>query len=94
MHGREENNMSDLRTAAQKVVDAWDTYENGTMDHPLSGVMEVLRAALAQEEPRREWQGLTDDEVDDMSLGGTDSELRKQQFARAIEAALKEKNHA
>jgi hypothetical protein len=43
--------MSDLRQAAQKVVEAWDTHENGTMDHPLSGVMEVLRAALdAQEE--------------------------------------------
>jgi hypothetical protein len=40
--------MSDLRTAAQQALDAWDTCENGTMDHPLSGVMEVLRAALEQ----------------------------------------------
>lgn len=42
--------------------------------------------------PRREWRGLTEEEIDDMSLGGTDSELRRQQFARAIEAALKERN--
>jgi len=43
--------MSDLKQAAQQALEAWDTYENGTMDHPLSGVMEALRAALeAQEE--------------------------------------------
>jgi hypothetical protein len=42
--------------------------------------------------PRREWQGLTEEEIEDMSVTGTDSELRRQQFARAIEAALKEKN--
>jgi hypothetical protein len=43
--------MSDLRTAAQQALEAWDTYENGTMDHPLSGVMEALRAALEQPDP-------------------------------------------
>jgi hypothetical protein len=43
--------MSDLRTAAQQALEAWDTYENGTVDHPLSGVMEVLRAALEQPDP-------------------------------------------
>jgi hypothetical protein len=42
--------------------------------------------------PRREWQGLTEEEIEDMSVTGTDSELRRQQFARAVEQALKEKN--
>ena len=42
--------MSDLRTSAQQALEAWDNDENGTMDHPLSGVMEALRAALEQPE--------------------------------------------
>jgi hypothetical protein len=90
MHGREENNMSDLRQAAQQALDYIEQVDYGPYDN--QPVKQALRAALAQPEPRREWQGLTDEEIDDMSLGGTDSELRKQQFARAIEAALKERN--
>jgi len=43
--------------------------------------------------PRREWRSLSEEEIEDMSVTGTDSELRRQQFARAIEAALKEKNN-
>jgi hypothetical protein len=43
--------------------------------------------------PRREWQGLTEEEIEDMSVTGTDSELRRQQFARTVEQALKEKNN-
>jgi hypothetical protein len=39
--------------------------------------------------PRREWQGLTEEEIEDMAVNG----LRRRQFARDIEAALKEKNH-
>jgi len=42
--------------------------------------------------PRREWQSLSEEEIEDMSVTGTDSELRRQQFSRAIEAALKERN--
>ena len=42
--------------------------------------------------PRREWQLLSEEEIEDMSLSGTNSELRSRQFARAVEAALKEKN--
>jgi len=38
--------MNDLRTAAQQALEAWDKDENGTVDHPMSGVMETLRAAL------------------------------------------------
>lgn len=42
--------------------------------------------------PRREWRSLSEEEIEDMSLSNTDSEIRRRQFARAIEAALKEKN--
>ena len=146
--------MSDLRTAAQQALEAWDTYENGTMDHPLSGVMEVLRAALeaqgeqpdtdchtqgicqrsgysigaqqeqewptgcpecgmdsgcdcdsgtwrmkeqevAQGEPRREWQGLTDEEIIDGRDQLPTEDLCGWSFRQGAyfaETRLKEKN--
>ena len=55
---------------------------------------EALRARLAQ--PEREWQGLTDEEIKNhwliamQSVEGTF--LPIPEFARAIEAKLKEKN--
>ena len=39
--------------------------------------------------PQREWQGLTDEEIEKLYLGSFD----EGQFARAIEAKLKEKNN-
>ncbi len=119
--------MTTLREAAMLALEAWDNDENGTMDHPLSGAMEALRAALEQPEqepvawlktmysgtrpmlevdhlrkdtstpvfthpPRREWRGLTEEEIDavweDAQVFNTHYDI-----ARAIEAALKEKNH-
>jgi hypothetical protein len=41
--------------------------------------------------PKREWVGLTDDEIDTWNIVGHES-LRE--FVRAIEAKLKEKNNA
>jgi hypothetical protein len=45
--------------------------------------------------PRREWQSLTDDEVDgcDQRSHGNTAWTKKKAFVRAIEQALKEKNH-
>ena len=40
--------------------------------------------------PKREWQGLTDEEIDDIYMGAGKHDLIR---ARAIEAKLKEKNH-
>ncbi len=42
--------MTTLREAAQQALEAWDNDENGTMDQPMSGAMETLRAALKQPE--------------------------------------------
>jgi hypothetical protein len=79
-----------LRHAAQ-----CDAIANRTMAERQKG-WDMERVALLHKiksnPPRREWQGLTEEEIEDMSVTGTDSELRRQQFARAIEAALKEKN--
>jgi hypothetical protein len=58
--------------------------------------------------PKREWIGLTDEEIDDIQYSldtaieydlfdegeyGTEINIHPEKFARAIEAKLKEKNH-
>jgi hypothetical protein len=135
--------MSDLRAAAQMVVEAYDSHE------PLAVVMSELRAALEQEPcdiaedgvcealecckapnpaltclfttqmedsilnafdlpphkdiaihaahytqpPRREWRGLTEEEAKNMAYKVDANGGSVIEFYRAIEAALKEKNH-
>ena len=49
---------------------------------------DALRAKLLAA-PRREWKGLTDEEVERL----TEKTFWPDEFARAIEAKLKEKNH-
>ena len=41
---------------------------------------------------RREWVGLTDDEMEELYYGNADSYGTERNFGRAVEAALKEKN--
>lgn len=50
--------------------------------------------ALSSLPPKREWQGLTDEEIDELwdeTVKYAPSEVRIRDFARAIEAKLKEK---
>ena len=82
---------------AQEPV-AWMVYtQDGKSlcltDNPADFTDEHRALPLYTHPPRREWQGLTEEEIEDMSVTGTDSELRRQQFARAIEAVLRSKNH-
>lgn len=49
--------------------------------------IEAIKARLAH--PKKEWVGLTDEEIDSIAVGD-DHEILT--FARAIEAKLKEKN--
>ncbi len=74
-------------------------------------VQEALKAALEQPEqepvawfngkpvysapPRREWRGLTEEEIRPLSTNCYDGTLTDPLilFARAVEQALKEKNH-
>ena len=45
--------------------------------------------------PRREWVGLTEEEIKELcAANGWDSSWQSMLFARAIEAKLREKNHA
>ena len=128
--------MSNLRKAAQNVVDVWNRY--GTAKS-LRGWMGILEAVLAESEqdvpetdcenmepvawmrpdetlcvvrevaedegyqplythpPRREWRSLTDEEIK-TAVGASEdfwatSALWIKSVARAIEAALRRKNH-
>jgi hypothetical protein len=56
--------------------------------------IEAIKQELAKPEPRKEWVGLTDDDVawaDGHSHGNT-TWTKQKAFSRAIEAKLKEKN--
>jgi hypothetical protein len=78
--------MSDLRDAAELALTALEN----TCPNNWTSVKENLRKALAQ--PKREWVGLTDEETIDLLPVG-DWEIESTlDFAKAIEAKLKEKN--
>ena len=81
--------MSDLRDAAELALTALEN----TCPNNWTSVKENLRKALAQ--PKREWVGLTDEEVSniiDDVIGFNSCWGPETDFARAIEAKLKEKN--
>ena len=78
--------MSDLRDAAELALTALEN----TCPNTWTSVKENLRRALAQ--PKREWVGLTEDEAIELLPVG-DWEIESTlNFAKAIEAKLKEKN--
>ena len=82
--------MSDLRDAAELALTALEN----TCPNNWTSVKENLRKALAQ--PKREWVGLTDDDVfelADTNLYDGGKNYGVLAFAKAIEQALKEKNH-
>jgi hypothetical protein len=53
----------------------------------------VGRNLLYTHPPRREWRSLSEEEIWTLAANSLDSVLGRLRFARAIEAALKEKNH-
>ena len=82
--------MTDLRQAAEQALEALEYYRSfeDCQPTPASKTIPALRQALAQ--PKREWVGLTDDEIEEIqkSLGVA---IHRSDF-RAIEAKLKDKN--
>jgi hypothetical protein len=78
--------MSDLRDAAELALTALEN----TCPNTWTSVKENLRKALAQ--PKREWVGLTDEEIHEIRLKTLDSVATNYEAYRAIEAKLKEKN--
>lgn len=102
--------MSDLRQAARQALDLLKQLQGGCTDSD-DGTVEALtvwcpevianlEAALEQDDthlPRREWRGLTNEEISDIFEAETRYHYppicaTDREFARAIEAALKERN--
>ena len=96
-----------LKQPEQEPV-AWACFKNGELQTELVGTeadvdfwcasdepeMEgMVKGALYTHPPRREWRGLTEEDIWTLAATSTDSVLGRLHFARAIEAALKEKNH-
>ena len=82
--------MTDLRKAAEMALEALEIWEkmqpNTTACAVRIPAIQALRQALAQ--PKREWVGLTRDEVLDIE----ETTKHPLAFYEAIEAKLKEKN--
>jgi len=92
--------MSDLYKAARQALKALEKTHTqpGCEQWQVERKASVaLRAALAQPvKPVREWQGLTDDEfwlLPEARGWYPEEHYKLTRLARAIEAALKEKNH-
>jgi hypothetical protein len=73
-------------------------YEKGFIDgmseqarRSVDRFVNAMAAPIIQ--PRREWQVLTEEDIWTLAANSMDSVLGRLHFARAIEAALKEKNH-
>ena len=91
--------MSDLRKAAEMALEfvEWFCGDDHSVrpKHKAPEIAEALRQALAQPEQKREWIGLTDEEVSDIldrEIGFNSCWGPETDFARAIETKLKEKN--
>ena len=75
-----------METVYDTIIE-WSTAGKGSR-RELARRMIALFAA-----PQREWQGLTKDEINDCAGAEIYPSSWAMAFARAIEAALKEKNH-
>jgi hypothetical protein len=89
--------MSDLYNAAQQALEALVMTQREAQIGEADYAIAALRATLAQQaEPVREWQGLTEDEfwlLPEARGWYPEEHYKLTRLARAIEAALKEKNH-
>lgn len=79
-----EEYMTDLRKAAEAVLEAWSWDWSEPRNKALRERMKALRQALSDSE----WIGLKDDDFNVKQVG----EFDVVKFARYIEAILKEKN--
>jgi hypothetical protein len=77
-------------TNVSKAMEYAATFEREAMREKLDAAIAQSDYALNMEFKRREWVGLTDEEID-TALPGYPIDY-KDKFARAIEAILKEKN--
>lgn len=84
--------------AMKQAVEAWDAYDGGTLDHPMSDAMEALRAAVdakleqamveVWQTAPRPWVGLSVNEARDFY----ESKLSRAELINKIDEFLEEKN--
>ena len=89
--------MSDLREASEMALEFVDWLCGD--DHSIKpknkalDVREALRQALAQPEQKREWVGLTDEEIEECKIdGGLPHTVNWRLSTKVMQAKLKEKN--
>ena len=84
--------MSNLRKAAEELIEAWDWDCSEPRNKVLTDLIEDIRQALAQPE----WVELTNLEIIDMAkscdIWGGDTANAQLEFAATLQAKLKEKN--
>jgi hypothetical protein len=92
--------MSEITVGRAVLKQALAALDAGLKLSPQSELHDRLRAALEQEEqesPRREWVSLTENELGELMRDSCGYPMCPNgddlAFARAIEAALKERNH-
>ncbi|MFN7584244.1 MAG: hypothetical protein ACK5P0_02685 [bacterium] len=81
--------MTDLRKAAEAVLEAWGWDISEPRRKMFRERMEALRQALAQTEQKKEWVGLTEDEFE--SILEQHNEAFPFVVYQSIESKLKEK---
>ena len=84
----------ELAKPEQEPVAVWELTEDGWDTIADAAWMETLPVGtkLYTAPPRKEWVGLTDEEID-RAIISTAPSFKPDDVARAIEAKLKEKNH-
>ena len=89
--------MNDAKDRLIRIMGTFDlaTGHADTMDQVLDALEDELSDVIGHLRARREWVGLTEGEVDkiiDAEIGFNSCWGPEEDFARAIEAKLKEKN--
>ena len=83
-----------MQQALDAMMDAMRV-SGGISDKMFESVNAISERLAQQEQERREWKRLTDEEISEINKsipGGTEVNLAKRLFAREIEDKLKEKN--
>jgi len=81
-----------MSPASESMIGKTD--ENGSAYHIITTSKKTANNSvpLYTHPPRREWRGLTEEDIWTLAANCLDSVLGRLHFARAIEAALKERN--
>jgi hypothetical protein len=94
--------INEVMSQAQVFASAWSLvggrFDDGNAMTDAEQAKQELRSMLLATQHHREWRGLTDEEISDIFEAETRYHYppicaTDRKFARAIEAALKEKNH-